>query len=161
MAGMPVDPRHLDLGSLALFVGQAAAARVQADLDAAGLTGLRIAHGYLFQHLIEEEPTVGELAERMRLTQQAVSKTVAELEGLGYLERVADARDGRIRRIRLTRRGEEAVAAARRFRAGLDDLARARLGDDRVEVTRAVLIDLLDALGGTEPIRLRRVRPPR
>jgi DNA-binding MarR family transcriptional regulator len=158
---MPLDPQDLDLGSLALFVGNAAAARVQAELEAAGFTGLRSSHGYLFQHLVEAEPTIGELAALMRMTQQAVSKTVAELEGLGYVERVPDARDGRIRRIRLTARGTDAINAARRSRAGLDELVRARFGDDRLAEARAVLAEVLDALGGVEEVRLRRVRPPR
>jgi DNA-binding MarR family transcriptional regulator len=158
---MPLDPQDLDLGSLALFVGNAAAARVQAELEAAGFTGLRSSHGYLFQHLVEAEPTIGELAALMRMTQQAVSKTVAELEGLGYVERVPDARDGRIRRIRLTAWGRDAIDAARRSRAGLDELARTRFGDDRLDQARTVLVELLDALGGVDEVRLRRVRPPR
>src|SRR5204863_3802125 len=102
LAGMPVLPAALDLGYLAQFVGAAFASAVQERLAAEGFDGLRFSHGYLVQHLVEGERTIGELAERLEVTQQAVSKTVAELEGLGYLERLADAADARVRRVRLT-----------------------------------------------------------
>jgi DNA-binding MarR family transcriptional regulator len=37
--------------------------------------------------LVEGPKSIGALAEPMGVTQQAVWKTVAELEGLGYVER--------------------------------------------------------------------------
>ena len=91
-----VDPLQLDTGTLALFVGQAAAALVQEQLAAQGFGDLRFSHGYVFQHLIDGEPTVGELAAQLGMTQQGASKAVAELERLGYCERVADAADARV-----------------------------------------------------------------
>ncbi|MFB4271748.1 MarR family winged helix-turn-helix transcriptional regulator [Nonomuraea sp. GTA35] len=158
---MPVDPRDLDLGTLALFVGSAAASAVQEEMAAQGFTGLRVSHGYVFQHLVEEARTIGELAVRMEVTQQAASKVVAELEGLGYVERVPDPRDARIRRVRLTGRGRAAVAAARRARAAQENRLAERVGPERVEECRALLAELLDELGGAGAVRRREVRPPR
>jgi DNA-binding MarR family transcriptional regulator len=158
---MPVDPRDLDLGTLALFVGSAAASAVQEEMAAQGFTGLRVSHGYVFQHLVEEARTIGELAVRVEVTQQAASKVVAELEGLGYVERVPDPRDARIRRVRLTGRGRAAVAAARRARAAQEDRLAERVGRERVEECRALLAELLDELGGAGAVRRREVRPPR
>ncbi|MEV0998086.1 MarR family transcriptional regulator [Nonomuraea sp. NPDC050202] len=158
---MPVDPRDLELGTLALFVGSAAASAVQEEMAAQGFTGLRVSHGYVFQHLVEEARTIGELAVRMEVTQQAASKVVAELEGLGYVERVPDPRDARIRRVRLTGRGRAAVAAARRARAAQEDRLAERVGRERVEECRALLAELLDELGGAGAVRRREVRPPR
>ncbi|GAA2869109.1 MarR family winged helix-turn-helix transcriptional regulator [Nonomuraea rubra] len=158
---MPVEPRDLDLGTLALFVGSAAASAVQEELAAQGFTGLRVSHGYVFQHLVEEPRTIGELAVRMEVTQQAASKVVAELEGLEYVERVPDPRDARIRRVRLTGRGREAVAAARRARAAQEDRLAERGGRERVEACRALLAELLAELGGAGAVRRREVRPPR
>lgn len=48
------------------------------------------------------------------MTQQAASKSVAELETLGYVERSTDEADARIRRVRLSERGREVVAFTRR-----------------------------------------------
>jgi DNA-binding MarR family transcriptional regulator len=157
-----VDPRTLDTGTLALFVGSAAAALVQEDLAARGFSGLRVSHGYVFQHLIDDAgPTVGDLANRLDMTQQGASKAVTELERLGYVERLADPRDARIRHVHLTRRGRDAVAAARRARESLERRLRERGGEQRLAECRALLADLLDELGGTSAVHHRAVRPPR
>lgn len=156
-----VDPLQLDTGTLALFVGQAAAALVQEQLAGQGFADLRFSHGYVFQHLIDGEPTVSELAAQLGMTQQGASKAVAELERLGYCERVADAADARIRRVRLTGRGREAVAAARRARADVDERLARRFGERRLAEHRYLLARLLDELGGTAAVQRRAVRPPR
>lgn len=59
-------------------------------LHAAGHADLRTSHGYVVQHVVEGPRPVGEIATRMGITQQAVSKTVGELVGIGYLERTTD-----------------------------------------------------------------------
>ncbi|MEV2275061.1 MarR family winged helix-turn-helix transcriptional regulator [Nocardiopsis sp. NPDC049922] len=157
----PLDPHDLDTGTLALFVGSAAVSAVQDDLAAHGFPDLRTSHGYVFQHLLGAPPTVGELAEKLDMTKQGASKAVAELEHLGYAERVPDPDDARVRRVTLTPRGHEAVATARRGRADLEERLRERLGAESLDTVRALLADLLDELGGTAAVRRREVRPPR
>ncbi|WP_017599594.1 MarR family winged helix-turn-helix transcriptional regulator [Nocardiopsis lucentensis] len=120
-----------------------------------------MSHGYVFQHLIEAQPTIGELAEKLDMTKQGASKAIAELQHLGYAERVPDPDDARIRRVRLTHRGRTAVTTARRARADLEERLRQRLGADSLDTVRALLADLLDELGGTSAVRRREVRPPR
>ena len=78
---------------------------------------VRYAHGFLIQQLVEGPRPVGEIAENLGVTSQAVSKTVRELEGLGYVERSADAADGRVRRVALTARGRAVLEAGRSIRA--------------------------------------------
>ncbi|MFG2193522.1 MarR family winged helix-turn-helix transcriptional regulator [Streptomyces sp. NPDC048639] len=155
-----VEPHELDTGTLALFVGFAAAGAVQDELSARGFGDLRFSHGYVFQHLIDGQPTVGELADRLDMTQQGASKAVAELERLGYAERVPDDRDARIRRVRLTARGREGVEAARTARAELDDRLAARFGKRKLAEHRTLLAGILDGLGGAAAVRRRDVRPP-
>ncbi|MER8220741.1 MarR family transcriptional regulator [Streptomyces sp. NPDC094143] len=70
----------------------------------------------MFQHLIDAQPTVSDLAAKLDMTQQGASKVVAELERLGYVERLPSPRDARIRHVGLTARGRETVTAARRAR---------------------------------------------
>ncbi|WP_116245011.1 MarR family winged helix-turn-helix transcriptional regulator [Nocardiopsis sp. FIRDI 009] len=157
----PLDPHDLDTGTLALFVGSAAASAVQDALAAHGFADLRVSHGYVFQHLVDAQPTVGELAEKLGMTKQGASKAIAELQQLGYAERVPDPDDARIRRVRLTRRGHAAVDTARRARADLEERLRQRLGSASLDTVRTLLADLLDELGGTAAVRRREVRPPR
>jgi DNA-binding MarR family transcriptional regulator len=122
---------------------------------------LRFSHGFLIQHLVAGEKTVGELAELMGVTQQAVSKTVGELEALGYVERRAPATDARVRLVALTGRGRDAIEAARQARGEVVSELRTQLGPRRVDAATALLRDVLRAQGTLPDIRRRRVRLPR
>jgi len=95
-----------DLAYLGLFVGLRVNELMLERMEASGFKGVRESHGYLIQHLIGAERTVTELARRMGVTQQAASKTVAELMRLGILEE-APAKDRRMKWMRLSRRGWE------------------------------------------------------
>jgi len=104
--------------------------------------------------------TIGALAERLGVSQQAASKAVADLERRGYVRREADPADGRARRAALTARSEDAIAAGRRHRAAVEAELAERLGARRVEAARRTLLDALEAFGGSAAVRNRRVRPP-
>jgi DNA-binding MarR family transcriptional regulator len=156
-----LDPAALDVGHLALFVGYAFADAVMAALGEAGFADLRFSHGFLIQHLIEGGRTIGELAQRMEMTQQGASKAVAELEALHYVERRTDDEDARVRRVQLSTRGREALAATRRARERLQRRLASRTGDKTVKDARRLLARLLDELGGTDAVSRRRVSAPR
>jgi DNA-binding MarR family transcriptional regulator len=158
---MEPDPAQLDLGHLALFVGYAFADGVMQALAAAGFADLRFSHGFVVQHLIDGPLTIGALAERMEITQQGASKAVAELEGLGYVERVTDPDDARVRQVQLSARGREAVAATRKVRQRLARQLSAHCGDKAITDCKRVLAKVLQELGGAEAVRRRKVRPPR
>jgi DNA-binding MarR family transcriptional regulator len=155
------DPRELDLSLLATFAGWAMGEEVQRRLAADGYADLRFADGLVFQHLIPAPRTIGELAEPLDVTQQAVSKSVADLERRGYVTRDPDPGDGRVRRVRLTRRGLGAVEAGRRARAELSTELAERFGPRRVEAARRLLAEVLEDLGADVAVKSRRVRPPR
>jgi DNA-binding MarR family transcriptional regulator len=154
---MTLDPHDLDLPALASLAGASADAAVKRAIADEGFGDLRTSYGYIVQVLLESEPTIGGLAESLGITQQAVSKTVAEMEERGLVERVADRADGRVRRLRLAERGHAAVAATRRVRARLE--AELGVGDDELAAARAVLTRLLEHTGGLDAVRTRRVRP--
>jgi DNA-binding MarR family transcriptional regulator len=156
----PLEPRAADLPLAALFAGWAMADEVQRRIAADGLEDLRMADGVVFQHLVPGPLAIGELARRLGVSQQAASKSVADLERRGYVLRAADPADGRARHAVLTERGEAAIAAGRRHRAAIQAELAARLGAERVEGARRALVDVLEALGGTAAVRGRRVRPP-
>ena len=157
----PVEPSQLDLGTLALFTGYALSDVVLAEVHASGHASLRFSHGFVFQHLIEGDRTIGELSERMELSQQAASKAVLELELLGYVERASDPSDGRVRRVRLTRSGRAAVEAGRAAQRRLAERLVAVLGKRRLEAARQTLAEVLEHFGDVSEIRARRVRAPK
>ena len=161
MPDMPDDPlQHLDLGLAALFAGQTIADDVRDRLEERGYIGLRVSHGFLVQRLIGAERSIAALAATLGVTQQAVSKTVAELERLGYVRRRADPEDRRVRLVALTDRGREAVEAAREERAAVEAELRERIGPRRVAAATRVMREVLDLHGATAVVRMRRVRPP-
>ena len=147
-----MDLMRLDLATLAFLAGSSANDAILARLHEIGHTGVRVSHGYVIQHLIEGAPTVSELGELLGVTQQAASKQLLELERLGYVARVPDGADSRIRRAQLTERGRRLVKDSRRLRRQLD----ARVDGD--EAKRA-LVRLIEATGGTENVVRRRVVP--
>ncbi|PTL76073.1 MarR family transcriptional regulator [Vitiosangium sp. GDMCC 1.1324] len=155
-----MELESLDLGHLALFVGMRVNDVVLEEIHAAGFTGLRYAHGFVFQHLLGGPRSISELAALLEVTQQAASKTVAELEKLGYVEET-ESDDARVRRVRLSARGRAAVDKGRAVRAGLEERLRRRHGSRAVEEAHKLLADVLESLGGTEAVRARRVRLPR
>lgn len=155
-----VDPADLDLATLAWLAGSAANEYLLGEIRAAGHPQLRIAHGYVFQLLIDAEPTVGEIAEALGVTQQAASKVVLELERLGYLRRRPDDTDQRVRRVGLTDAGRDAVEVARAARQRLDAKLAERADTRALRATRRVLAALLEEAGGVGAVRARRVRVP-
>jgi DNA-binding MarR family transcriptional regulator len=151
----------LDLSLASLFTGWAMADEIQRRLAADGFADVRFHDGVVFQHLVGGPVTIGALAERLDVTQQATSKAVADLEQRGYVERAADPDDARARLVALTARGRAVVAAAREHRAALADELAGRHGARRVESARRLLLDVVADLGGEAAVRGRRVRPPR
>ncbi|HEX8416678.1 MAG TPA: MarR family winged helix-turn-helix transcriptional regulator [Methylobacterium sp.] len=82
--------------------------------------------------------TMGDLAATLRVRPPTASKTISRLAALGFVERRAEAGDGRIVRVRLTETGLAKAEAI------------ARLWDD-------VEAELLDGFEGKEKRRLRKL----
>ena len=121
---------------------------------------VRYAHGFLIQQLVEGPRPVGEIAENLGVTSQAVSKSVRELEALGYVDRSSDPADGRVRRVALTDKGRAMLEATRATRAALNvELAEA-LGPERAQAAAATLKAALEARGAMELVQTRRLPPP-
>ena len=153
----PIEPATLDLGYLALFVGLRMNERVLEKMVAMGFSETRQSHGYVIQHLIEAERTITELASRMEVTQQAASKMVAEMARRGIVELIV-SEDRRAKRVRLSTQGWESVKQARKIRGDLEKRLEKVLGAGAYQESKAALLKALDALGGVERVRTRRLR---
>jgi DNA-binding MarR family transcriptional regulator len=152
-----LDPDELDLPTLAALAGSAANQHLLQRLRDQGYTGVRTSHGYVIQNLIEESPTVGELADRLGVTQQAASKTVVEMEALGLVTRVPDPGDSRVRRVTLAAQGQALLAAGRAARSELEQAVEAEVGD--LVAAKRALVSLLAQTGQMAAVLRRRVRP--
>jgi len=154
-----VDLENLDLAYLALFVGQRVNELTISRIKKEGLAQVRESHGYVIQHLIDRQRTITELARRMEVTQQAASKSVAELIRLGIVE-AAPSEDRRAKTIRLTKRGWSSVSGARKARARIDRSLVKELGRKDYERVKRGLLACLKELGGSARVKARRVRAP-
>ena len=95
------------------------------------------------------------------MTSQAVSKSVRELEALGYVERWSDPADGRVRRVALTDKGRAVLEAGRAHPRGAQRRAgRGARRRARAAAAAATLKAALEARGAMELVRARRLRPP-
>jgi DNA-binding MarR family transcriptional regulator len=112
---------------------------------AAEFTRLRESHGFLIQHAIDSDRSVTELAHRMGVTQQAASKAVAELAGLGYLD-VSSGVDRRAKRVSLSHRGWQAIHAWRRGRLRLESRLKTVVGAHRDGAAKSTILACLEAL---------------
>jgi DNA-binding MarR family transcriptional regulator len=115
---------------------------LMARLAACGHAEVRLPHANVFEFLDDEGTTVSALAERAGVTKQAMAQLVAHLEAHGYVERMADPRDGRAKLVKATARGGEVFALARAATADLDARLKVRLGPEKVAQLRALLDEL-------------------
>ncbi|MGW1405237.1 MarR family winged helix-turn-helix transcriptional regulator [Streptomyces sp. NPDC002403] len=131
---------------LLLFAGfRSIVDELHRDLAGHGHADVRPAYGFALQAVGRDGATASEIGRRLGVSKQAAGKTVEKLEGLGYVERVDDPRDGRRKLVRLTARGIDVLV---RSAEGFDRL-RARwvevLGADRVRAMEADLRAMVPA----------------
>jgi DNA-binding MarR family transcriptional regulator len=150
----------LDLSLAAQFAAWAMLDEVMRRLAVDGYGDTRFADGVVFQHVIDGPRTVTDLAGRMGVTQQAASKTVADLKRRGYLVAHRDPGDGRAVLVALSSRGEAIVQATRRHRAEVNAEVSACVGSRRVTDATQILVDVIRVLGMEPALRSRRVRTP-
>jgi DNA-binding MarR family transcriptional regulator len=148
-----------DVGLLCHVVSTATNAHILRELSAAGYADVRISHGYIFQGLLAGDTTVTQLAARLGVSAQAVSKTVSELEDARYVERRRSADDGRARVIVISRRGHNMLAASRRARREVAEQIGAALGDRDLDRLTMLLRRVSEVFGGLEAISGRRIQP--
>jgi DNA-binding MarR family transcriptional regulator len=120
-----------------------------------GYADLRPAHGCVFGYLLGEGDRLTALADRSGLTKQAVGEAVADLERLGYVERVPDPADGRAKIIRLTGRGRKATAEAAETFAAIEARFAAEVGEERFEEFRETLHRLFRLIREPAPTTVR------
>lgn len=140
----PRDPHDESLGRLLLRAHRRYADRALTRLHTRGHGELGIAHVTLLPHFDPEGTRTTVLGERAGVTKQAAGQLVLDLERAGYVERVADERDGRAAIARFTERGRRLVADAAAVKKEVDrELARI-IGVHGLEQLHALLRQMLE-----------------
>ncbi|HET6508306.1 MAG TPA: MarR family transcriptional regulator [Baekduia sp.] len=135
--------------------------RLERELAARGIAGMRPSYGFVIRAVAAEEPTVGRLAELLGVTKQSASTLVDDMLRAGFLERAPDPADRRRVRLSLSARGEAVRASALATSERLEAELAAALSVRAVPTLRRALLALIEGEGGLEAVTARRPRPPR
>lgn len=111
------------------------------------------ARGNLMVHIGPKGLRQGDLADRARLTKQAVQQFVDDLVADGILMRTRDDTDARARWVRLTPAGEAAMRDADRIKAEIEARWREALGSAVFDQLDAALRQLIAAREAALPMK--------
>jgi DNA-binding MarR family transcriptional regulator len=150
-----VTQRQPPLPALLRDIAEAQIDELHARLRVLGFAEIRPSHGCVFSTIDEHGSRLTELAERSGLTKQSVGEAVADLERLGYVERVPDPYDRRAKTIKLTPHGAEALAAARGIFADIERRLAEEVGEERFAEFRETVERLYALTRETTPARPR------
>lgn len=112
---------------------------LDADLAAAGFDDIGTSFGYVFRLLAQAPCNLSELAVRLGMSSPGALKVVADMVAKGYVARIEDADDRRIKRLELTDRGHAALVRARVFHDKYEQALVQRLGTRQVVAARKLL----------------------
>jgi DNA-binding MarR family transcriptional regulator len=141
----PFHGRPTPLGSLLTAAGQRLSAELDRSLREAGFPDLRAAHAPVFMAVDPGGTRITDLAERTRMTKQAVGELVRYLSARGYLEITADPSDRRAKRVALTDRGWRAIDTGEQVIDGFDRWLAQAIGDTAVHQLRDALTQITEA----------------
>ena len=122
--------------------------RLRAAFAAAGLDGIRPAQAVALVPLAAGGLYASDLADRLRVSRQAVAQAVAALERHAYVVRGPHPSDARARIIELTPKGRDALRVMRANALDVERRWRKSLGEQRFEELRETLSALLSAEAG-------------
>ncbi len=99
-----------ELGQALMMATRDFQRRLDADLAARGIKGIRAGQRKVFMQLASDGASRSvDLAAKIGVRPQSMMKTVHELEDLGLVSRTADPADSRAKLISLTRRGRRFI----------------------------------------------------
>jgi DNA-binding MarR family transcriptional regulator len=133
--------------ALVNLVAASGGPRLRGAFAEAGLDGIRPAQAVGLVPLVAGGLHASDLADRLRVSRQAVAQAVTGLERHGYVTRVPDPVDARARIIELTPRGRQALRVMRSNAVETEKRWQEVLGQKRLHELRETLVMLLSADG--------------
>jgi DNA-binding MarR family transcriptional regulator len=121
---------------------------LRAAFTAAGLDGIRPAQALALVPLAAGGLHASDLADRLRISRQAVAQAVAALERHEYVVRKPHPSDARALIIELTPRGRQALRVMRSNALEVEKRWQNMLGEKRFSDLRETLVALLSAEAG-------------
>jgi DNA-binding MarR family transcriptional regulator len=112
---------------------------VRAELANRGHPGVRAGHEFTLRAIDAGADTASELGRRLSVTKQAAAQAIAVLESMGYVSRVADPGDARVKRLRVTARGHEMMAIGEALFGKVRERWAAQIGVGELDLLQAQL----------------------
>jgi len=133
---MGLDPRLKDTEYLLMYGWGKIVSHLKKQMDQWAITELsqngykdfKIAYLPVIMNIDLDGTTNNDLADRARVTKQAMSKVIKELQGKGYISAKPDPRDKRSIIFTLTARGKDFVKCAKKVSGELMDNYRKEFG---------------------------------
>jgi DNA-binding MarR family transcriptional regulator len=107
--------------------------------------------GFVLRALGEESMSLRQLADRLQMSSPGALKIVEPMVRDGYLRRVSDAKDRRVRAVALAPKGRRALDDARAFHLKFEADLIEKLGPRKVAAAREVLDTILEHASGNVP----------
>ena len=130
------------IGALLRMPWEAVQRHMLERLHERGFDDLDAAHLNVFQYPGPQGARPSELADRLRISKQALNYLLGELERLDYLERQPDPDDLRSKRVALTPRGTAAIGVIREAVGEMETELGATTRPKRFAQLRNLLLDL-------------------
>lgn len=152
-----VDRAEHDLGMLLAACCERLVRTVLGELTTVGYGHLTPSQSLTVLFIADGHDTVTQLADRLSMTTQAISKICATLDTEGLLGRAPNAGDGRVRRLELTAEGVRAAEAMRAAGAAAEQLWADLVGVETIGVVRGALAALAFAppASTASPVHIR------
>lgn len=131
-SGPPIAPLVMQLNS-------ALVEELHQALPAAGFPDIRPPHCQVLRGIQPGGSRLTDLASAARMTKQSMGALVDHLELGGYIERVRDRQDARVKAIRLTPRGRRACETIGAIGARIEAEWAHKIGRQRLEQLREAL----------------------
>ena len=130
------------VGVLMSIAHRAAETRILAAMHRAGYTDITAAQARIAARIGPDGTRISDLADQAQVAKQTATALIDRLEGAGYVERVADPADARVRLVRIGPRGREAAPIVRAEEAAIEAEWTAHLGRRRMAQLREALTRL-------------------
>jgi DNA-binding MarR family transcriptional regulator len=139
MPSLTTDRRGLPLDRLLEIALSEFAEQVSQGLAKTPYSDIRPAHECVLRNIDRDGTRLTLIADRARLTKQAVGEVASDLERRGYLVRRPDPSDGRAKIMRLTRRGRAAHQVTFSLVRDIERCWEQRVGLERIQALREAL----------------------
>ena len=136
---MRTTPPGPPIAPLVMRLNAALTSTLHERLPQAGFPDIRPPHCQVLRGIEPGGSRLTDLAAAARMTKQSMGALVDHLEAAGYIERVTDREDARVKAIRLTSRGRHAAQAIADIGTQIETEWAHKIGHTRLEQLRKAL----------------------